>query len=226
MTVFDVGSQCLIFFSAKWYLNLMVKILFVDLFDSCWITGDLFNKLPCHIHGGSGSMSIHKMSVLVSLLGDIFWNFTVLTNFDSSVNIHMKSNFLFRISLHDVMRDNIKIILNHIPETQRVSNLKQNIINWPQINILDPMLVHMPEYSSVFHLSINGTVSAWRQWHLTLGLDDDLSVVTDSGDTSLGEENYWVWVVAEVVVGFEVGADLLVVHLAGHDVPFDHVRWG
>ena len=37
----------------------------------------------------------------------------------------------------------------------------------------------------------------------------------------MGEEDDGVLVVSEVVVVFEVCDDLFVVHLAGHEVPFD-----
>lgn len=37
----------------------------------------------------------------------------------------------------------------------------------------------------------------------------------------MGEEDDGVLVVSEVVVVFEVSDDLFVVHLAGHEVPFD-----
>ncbi len=88
------------------------------------------------------------------------------------------------------------------------------------------MIAHMFKDASVFHFSINCTISAWGQRDLALRLDDNLAIVADCGDAALREENNWVGMVAEEVVGLEVGADFLVVHFAGHDVPLDHVGVG
>lgn len=101
------------------------------------------------------------MTIFVPLLCDFFGDLTVLTNLNSAIDIDMKANFFLWIFLQDVMRHNIKVILHHVPKTQRIADLKQNIIDRSQINVLNSMLTHMLKDASVFHFSINGTISAW-----------------------------------------------------------------
>jgi hypothetical protein len=76
---------------------------------------------------------------------------------------------------------------------------------------------------TVFHLAIYRAITPWSQGYLTLRLDDYLAVVVQGRDTALGEEDDGLLRVPEVIVLLEVLNDFLVVHLAGHDVPFYHV---
>ena len=79
----------------------------------------------------------------------------------------------------------------------------------------------MFEYSSSLHLGVDCAVSSWGQGEVAFAFDDDLAVIEEGWESALGEEDDGVLIVSEVVVVFEVCDDLFVVHLAGHEVPFD-----
>lgn len=81
----------------------------------------------------------------------------------------------------------------------------------------------MTNYPTVFHLAIDRAITPWSQGYLALRLNHYLAVVVKSRDTALGEEDDRLLRVPEVIVGLEVVDYFLVVHLAGHDVPFYHV---
>lgn len=79
----------------------------------------------------------------------------------------------------------------------------------------------MVQYFPVLHLRVNGAVSSRSQGKVALTLDDHLAIVGEGGNAALREENNGVFIISEVIVGLEVVHDLVVVHLAGHQVPFD-----
>lgn len=79
----------------------------------------------------------------------------------------------------------------------------------------------MVQHLSVFHLRVNGAVSSRSKGKISLTLDDHLSIVGESGNATLREEYNGVFIISKVVVGLEVVHDLIVIHFAGHQVPFD-----
>ena len=81
----------------------------------------------------------------------------------------------------------------------------------------------MRQYVVARHLAVDGTVATRGQGDLAAGLDYYLACVVQGGDAALREEYYGGGVVAEIVVLLEIADYLLVVHLAGHYVPFYHV---
>jgi hypothetical protein len=78
-------------------------------------------------------------------------------------------------------------------------------------------------HPTVFHLAIDRAITPWGQGHLPLRLDDYFAVIVQGRDTALGEEDDGLLRVPEEIVGLEIVDYFLVVHLAGHDVPFYHV---
>ena len=168
-------------------------------------------------------MSIYQSTFFISHLSNFLRNFTVFTYLYISIDIDMNPNLLLRISLHYVVRNDIELILNQISQTKRVTNFEKNVINRTKINIFHAISFHMLKNSTIFHLTINGTVSTRCQWHLTLRLNDYLSIIADSWNTSLREENYWLRMVSKVIVLFEICAYLFMVHFTSHDIPFYHV---
>jgi hypothetical protein len=76
---------------------------------------------------------------------------------------------------------------------------------------------------SVLHLTVNSTISSWSQGNLSFRLNDDLAVVKKGGDSALREKYDRAFMISEIFVCLEVLANFVVIHLTGHDIPFDHV---
>jgi hypothetical protein len=73
----------------------------------------------------------------------------------------------------------------------------------------------------VLHLAIDGAIASWCQTHLSLTLENDFALVTESWDAALREENNGVLVIAEIFIFLEIVDDLVMIHFAGHQVPLD-----
>lgn len=119
------------------------------------------------------------------------------------------------------MRNNIEIVFEEIPEGGGICKFKKYVINWAKIDIFYIIIFHMFEHSPTFHFGVDGAIAPRSQGKVAFTLDDDLAVVEEGRQSTLREEHDGVRIVPEIVVLFEEGHNLFVIHLAGHKVPFD-----
>ena len=119
------------------------------------------------------------------------------------------------------MRDDVEIVLDQVANRRRIGQLKQDIIDWPKVDVVDVMLLHVIQHLPVLHLGVNGAVAARSEGKVALTLDHHLAIVGESRDAALREEDNGLFIISEVVVGLEIVHNLIVIHLAGHQVPLD-----
>ncbi len=145
-------------------------------------------------------MSIDQFILFVPHFCNFLRYFTVFANLNSSIDRYMDSDLFLWISLRNIMRNNVESILNHVSQTQRIAHFEKNIINWTQINLSYTISFHMLQNTSILHFSINSTISSWSQGYLSFLFNHNLSVIADSRNTTLREENNRLWMVTEIVV--------------------------
>ena len=119
------------------------------------------------------------------------------------------------------MTHNVEIVLDHISQRDGICQFQQDIINRTQVDILDSILFHVIQNTSILHFTINGSISSWSQRHIVLILHNNLAIVVKSRDSSLWEKDNRVFVISKIFVGLEVVHYLLMVHLTCHQIPLD-----
>ncbi len=73
----------------------------------------------------------------------------------------------------------------------------------------------------VLHLGINSAIPPRSQWKISLTFDDDLAFIGKGRNATLREKDNSIFIIPKVIIGLEVINDLIMVHLACHQIPFD-----
>lgn len=173
------------------------------------------------VHGCPGTMVVYELSFAVFWLLDVVIGFRVLQNFDLSIDAQMKSDFLVCWSLSEIVWNNVKTVFDHVAQRDGIRQLKQNIIDGTDVDVLHPMLSHMVEDSSVLHLAVDGAVASGCQGDISFTFNHNFSIVIKGWYSTLWEEDNRIFIIPEVVIGAEVVDNLLMVHLTRHQVPFN-----
>lgn len=194
-------------------------VLGVHLGEFLGVGGDLVEELGRHEVRRHEAVAEFQLAFLVLLRFVLLRHFGVLADLHQPIIDNVYAHlFLGRPLIHK-LRHHLELILNHIAQARRIRHLQQDIINPPNMQILNVFFLQILNNSLFFHLVVDGTVSSWGQTDLALSFDDDVAVVVEGWEAALSEEHHVVFTITEVVVLLEEGFYLVVVHLGGHYVP-------
>jgi hypothetical protein len=166
-------------------------------------------------------VAVNELPLLVLGLFDDAISLAVLQNLHFVVDLEVQAHLFISRTLLEVVGDDVEVVLDQIAKGSGIAQLQEDVVDRPDLDVLDAMTLHVAQHVSPLHFRVDGAIAARSQRELAFAFDDDLAFVGERGNTALREEDDGVLVVPEVVVVLEVADDLLVVHLAGHQVPFN-----